>query len=305
MAPQTQTQYERSWRYFVCYLRIHHFVNKKRIQFNMDLLLDYALWRFKRTGVAGDTIRGDITGINNFLSVVGLQIDLRRVKDNRLVKFYRGCDSLRKKFNIAQRYHRRALVDSMVRCMVAQLGSSPQEKVVRVLLIFAKQTAFRSHNYIHTKNGGMVRVGNLKFHFRQNKLFAMIITLSKSKTYQEYAPTQETRTLKCRCPDLCAVCETYYLIKDRFNRPHEGLFLLDNGFPVTYSIWRKLLKMLVEAIGLDPKYYPPHSLRIGEATDQNMRGVPLEQTMKFIKWKNRKSAMTYIRPDNEDFVKFQ
>ena len=61
----------------------------------------------------------------------------------------------------------------------------------------------------------------------------------------------------------------------------------------------------MESIGLDPKYYPPHSLRIGEATDQNMRGVPLEQTMKFIKWKNRKSAMTYIRPDNEDFIKFQ
>ena len=61
----------------------------------------------------------------------------------------------------------------------------------------------------------------------------------------------------------------------------------------------------MEAIGLDYKYYPPHSLRIGEATDQNMRGIPIEQTMKFIKWKNRKSAMTYIRPDNEDFIRFQ
>ena len=271
----------------------------------MDLLLDYALWRFKRTGVAGDTIRGDITGINNFLSFIGLQIDLRRVKDNRLVKFYRGCDRLRAKFKIAKRYHRRALVDSMVRCMVQQLGDSPQEKVVRALVIFAKQTAFRSHNYIHTKNGGMVRVGNLKFHFRRKQLYAMIITLNKSKTFQEYSPVQETRTLTCRCPDLCAVCETYALVKHRFDRPHEGLFLLSNGFPVTYSIWRKLLKSLVEAIGLDYKYYPPHSLRIGEATDQNMRGVPLEQTMKFIKWKNRKSAMTYIRPDNEDFIKFQ
>ena len=295
----------RSWRYFLSYLQIHHFVHQASIEFNVDLLLDYALWRFKRTGVAGDTIRGDITGINNFLSFMGLQIDLRRVKDNRLVKFYRGCDRMRAKYNIAQRYHRRALVDSMVRCMVKQLGNSRQERLLRALVIFAKQTAFRSHNYVYTKNGGMVRVGDLKFHFRNGILFAMIITLKKSKTFQEYSAVQETRTLNCRCPELCAVCETYRLVKHRFDQPHEGLFLLDNGFPVTYNIWRKLLKSLVEAIGLDPHYYPPHSLRIGEATDQNMRGVPIEQTMKFIKWKNRKSAMTYIRPDNEDFIRFQ
>ena len=70
MAPQTQIQYARSWRYFVAYLQIRHFVHQRQIQFNVDLLLDYALWRFRRTGVAGDTIRADITGINNFLSFV-------------------------------------------------------------------------------------------------------------------------------------------------------------------------------------------------------------------------------------------
>ena len=86
---------------------------------------------------------------------------------------------------------------------------------------------------------------------------------------------------------------------------YEGLFLLDNGFPVTYHIWRQLVRFLVEAIGLDPKYYPPHSFRIGQATDMSMNGEPIERIMKFIGWKNRKSAMTYIRPDNEDFVKFQ
>ena len=73
-----------------------------------------------------------------------MQIDLRRARDNRLVKFYRGCDRLRAKYRIAQRYHRRALVDSMVRCMVKGLGNSRQERVVRALVIFAKQTAFRS-----------------------------------------------------------------------------------------------------------------------------------------------------------------
>ena len=58
----------------MAYLQIRHFVHRRAIQFDIDLLLDFALWRFKRTGVAGDTIRSDITGINNFLSFVDYKL---------------------------------------------------------------------------------------------------------------------------------------------------------------------------------------------------------------------------------------
>ena len=137
----------------------------------------------------------------------------------------------------------------------------------------------------------------------------MIITVPKTKTHQDYVTLKETRTLKCRCNNgddrHCAVHKLLDLIKYRLNNKTEALFLLDNGFPVTYTVLRRVLKVLVESVGLDYRYYTPHALRIGEATDRNMRGEPLEVTMKFINWKSRKSAMVYIRPDNEDFVLFE
>ena len=94
------------------------------------------------------------------------------------------------------------------------------------------------------------------------------------------------------------------ICKDRLDRKNEALFLLSNGFPVTYSVLRKILKILCNAVQIDHHYYPPHSLRIGEATDQSMRGRPIELIMKFIQWKTRETAMIYIRPDNVDFIKF-
>ena len=185
------------------------------------------------------------------------------------------------------------------------MGTSPLELVVRAMLLFAKQTAFRSHNYVYTKSGGMCRVRDVKF-FPSGDPKRMIVTLPRTKTHQIDAPVCETRTLKCRCAEnYCAVHAVFNLVKNRMNNKNEALFLLGNGFPVTYSILRKVLAYLCDYVGLDSRYYPPHSLRIGEATDRNMNGEPLEITMKFVNWKNRKSAMVYIRPDNEDFVLFE
>ena len=64
------------------------------------------------------------------------------------------------------------------------------------------------------------------------------------------------------------------------------------------------MKILCDAVDIDHRYYTPHAIRIGEATDRNISGEPIERTMKFVNWKSRESAMVYIRPDNEDFAKF-
>ena len=120
----------------------------------------------------------------------------------------------------------------------------------------------------------------------------------------------ETRTLYCKCKQYgkkyCCVHTLAEILKDRrgAQHQHEALFLNPNGYPITYNQWSKILQVLCRAIGIDPKYYTSHSLRIGEATDRSMRGESIERIMKFIGWKHRKSAMIYIRPDNPDFVKF-
>ena len=152
---------------------------------------------------------------------------------------------------------------------------------------------------------GLCRVHHVKFNPSVDNPKSFIVTLPQSKTHQIDAQYKETRTVKCRCEvGPCPVHELAQLLKSRHGEPYEALFWLENGFPVTYYRFKKVMKILCEAHGLEWQYYTPYCLRIGEATDRSMRGESIERIMKFVNWKSRKSAMTYIRPDNEDFVKF-
>ena len=188
-------------------------------------------------------------------------------------------------------------------------GDTYEVQTSRALLLFAKHTALRCNSYVFTnvKTGGkgLVRMKHIRFGPNVFNPAYFILTLPKTKTHQIDAPYKETRTVYCRCDvGPCPVHELAALLRDRKYEPNQALFLLSNGFPVTYRVLRDLLKNLCIAVGIDHRYYPSHSLRIGEATDRNMSGEPLEVTMKFVNWKSRRSAMIYIRPDNEDLVNF-
>ena len=285
----------------------------KEIHFNEDLLMDYGLWRFKNDGISRGTLRKDITGINCFLGYYYNKRNPTGIgKADRLIQFYRGMQRWYKKLGIGNKtYQRRALVDIMLYAMLDHVpGDSYIENVTRALLLFAKQTAFRSHNCVYTARGGFARIEHIKFNFlAEGNPNACIIELPHAKTKQKYDPGKETRTLHCRCSTVgkkkCAVHALYLICKERLKRKKQALFLLPNGFPVTYNIYRQILKVLCDAVGIDHHYYTPHALRIGEATDRSMRGDSIESIMKFIQWKTRESAMIYIRPNNVDFVKFQ
>ena len=217
-----------------------------------------------------------------------------------------------KKYDLGNKhYERRALVDKMVHKMIDKLpGNSKASLTARGILLYAKKTAFRSHNYVKTKTGGIGTPDNVEFFPSHEHCNGCIIKLPHAKTKQKYDKGFETRTLYCECEKYgkryCAVHTLAEILKGRMGKEHrhEAIFLNTNGYPVTYNQLQKLLKILCTEIGIDPKYYPSHSLRIGEATDRSMRGEPIERIMKFIGWKHRKSAMIYIRPDNPDFIKF-
>ena len=209
-----------------------------------------------------------------------------------------------------KRYYRRALTDAILEKMLTYVDSSTiYGRSVRCMLLFAKATALRSQNYVYTKDGAeaLTRIKNITFIPNIENPTSFIVVLPKTKTNNVDAPNRETRTIECRCDKgiSCVVHELAELLKDRMHCKNEALFLMENGFPITYNALHEILKILCDAVGIDWHYYTSHALRIGEATDQNRRGVPLEKTMKFICWKSRKSAMIYIRPDNEDNVKFE
>ena len=274
----------------------------------IPLLLEYGIWRFRRTGVLGNTIKNDISGIHFYLQYYGITLKLGKGYSDPLVKLYRGCNRLRARYEIDnKRYFRRALCDIILFAMLECLTTETRwERTVRVLLLFAKATAFRSHNYVYTNTAeAMVRIRNITFFPSIDAPKGFIVELPRSKTRQIDAPAPETRTIYCRCKrGPCVVHELAQHLQGRMHHHPEGLFLLDSGFPITYTVLRKILHTLCDAVGIDWHYYPPHALRIGEATDQSQRGIPIERIMKFVTWRSRKSAMIYIRPDNEDFVKF-
>ena len=281
-----------------------------RVVVGVPLLLDYGLWRFQRTGVLGWTIRNDISGINMFLQYYGMGIQLGKGYSDPLQKLYRGCNRLRVLHGIDTKcFYRRALTNKILEAMLAYMDPTyADEQLVRVLLLFAKHTALRCHNYIYTDGRGLVRIKHVKFGPAGNKKKYFIVTVPLTKTQQIDAPIKETRTVKCRCNiGLCPVHELLEYLQGRLDGTHENeaLFLLPNGFPVTYRKLRKILVLLCELVNLDWHYYTPHALRIGEATDRNIGGESLERTMKYIGWRSKRSAMIYIRPDNPDFVKFE
>ena len=277
------------------------------VSFDVPLLCKYVVWRFATTGVKGATIRHDISGINTCLHMMGQGINLHNRNSRRLVMMYRGCDRLRARQQVGiKRFYRRALIDKMLDPIVLSLaGTSLWACTVRCLLLFGKHTAFRPHNYVYTRTGGFCRVKHVTFIPNIIAPKCFIVTLPRTKTHQIDAKHPETRTVHCRCPKPCPVHELASLLRKRPNdKGHEALFLMENGYPVSYYRLRKILQVICTGFDLDWHYYTPYCLRIGEATDRTLRGEPLEKTMKFVNWKSKKSAMVYIRPDNEDFVKF-
>ena len=73
-------------------------------------------------------------------------------KSDRLIQFYRWIQRLYKKLGVGNKtYQRRALADVILYAMLDHVaGDSHTARVTRALLLFAKQTAFRSHNCVYT-----------------------------------------------------------------------------------------------------------------------------------------------------------
>ena len=279
----------------------------KQVKISVHLFTRFMLWYFRTTGNAGGTAQRAISGINAVLHEMGLGINLHNYNSEPIVRMSKGIDNLRARYNIGRpRVLRRAMINVMVDKLVSYLDRSDKhERVLRATILFEKQTGFRSHNVVMTGHGGFVRVRHLKFHPSLDDPTHLVITLPWAKTKSKYNPEIETRTIPCRCADgPCAVHEVRKLVKKRQAHGYQAVFLLPNGTPVTYALLSNVLKELCKLVGLNPKYYTSHSLRYGQATDLHLKKWSVTRIMKWMGWQSRKSAMRYIRPDNEDFVRF-
>ena len=270
----------------------------------------YATWRFQTTGVSGGTIAADISGINTFMHHFHYGLNLHYGASAPLIRHYRGIDRIRKAYGIGRRsVFRRALTSPMLGFMLKHMDRrDPFMCIMRAAILYGQATGFRSHNFVYTKTGGNSLLDSVSFYPDIHNPTHMLVELPYGKTHQLNSVSKETRTVKCSCAQgLCAVHEVAALIKQRYlysTRRTGPLFLLPDGSPVTYFHLKETLASLAELFDLDKRYYTPHCLRIGRATELHLLGWSLPRIMKFMGWTSRKSAMKYIRPNNPDFVMF-
>ena len=264
-------------------------------------------WYFRTTGNAGGTAQRTISGINATLQWLGYGINLHNRNSEPLVRTAKGIDRMRELYKIGKkRVFRRAMVDKMLDQILVVLDPNDKfEGTMRGTILFEKQTGFRSHNVVMTGHGGFVTIRDLAFFPTVLDPSYLIVSLPYAKTKPKHLPPRETRTLRCRCAEgLCAVHEVAHLVKDRMHLPYQAVFLMPNGSPVSYSTLYDVLHELCVLFDLDPSYYTSHALRYGQATDLHLKGWPIPRIMKWMGWLTQASAMKYIRPDNEDFVRF-
>ena len=304
--------YSRAWRNFISFLRVYVEAHPSReLTFDVALLCKYASWRFRVSGVKGATIQADISGINAFLDLYGLGINLHHGASDPLQRVFRGIDRIRRVYKIGRKsVYRRAMTIKMLNKLLIYLRKDDDFMcIMRAVVLFGYATGFRSHNYVLTSRGGFVKLKNIKFYPTVDDPTHLLISLAYAKTHQLNSPTHESRVLKCQCVkgDLCAVHEVAALVGKRYKSSkhrNRALFLLPDGSPVTYYLLKETLKSLCMLYNLNPKYYTPHCLRIGIATHLHIRKFPLPTIMKRLGWTSRRSAMKYIRPNNPDFVVF-
>ena len=96
---------------------------------------------------------------------------------------------------------------------------------------------------------------------------------------------------KLFCP-VVAVLE--YLKLRSFS--HGSFFLMQNNVPVKREFIASSLKKYVSILGLNPKRYNTHSLRIGRATDLAVLGLPEQVIKKAGRWESD-AYLKYIRFD--------
>ena len=78
--------------------------------------------------------------------------------------------------------------------------------------------------------------------------------------------------------------------------PGDGQFFVNNdGNPITDKQFRKVFSKCITKIGLKPKFYTPHSFRIGGATSAHLKNISDSQIRQLGRWKSN-AFLGYIRP---------
>lgn len=266
----------------------------------------YVLWRLNST-IRGqppksDSISVEISAINSLLWDKGHGVDRQHtlIGTKHLLG---GVKRYQTEVEHRTVVDTRALLDVMLDRMLKHI----KDLHSRAILLTMKHAALRSDNVVVNGNRHCLKIKNVHFWPALNNWRKVTITLPGSKTNQYRA--HESRVIPCRCTEsqgklTCPAHTLFEVCAERQDKLKQPVFLRAPRKPFTKSHLDKLLADATQRIGLNPRCYTSKSLRIGQATDCMLKGVPPEKIMSDYNWKTRKVMLSYVRVKNPDFRRF-
>ena len=152
---------------------------------------------------------------------------------------------------------------------------------------------------------------DIEFIRRGLKIISMIIDFKRHKT-NKYGLYNAKVSVKCTCigtttDPLCPVhiAVQYIKLRDREygSDPKKPLILSLKGMPMTQQHLRNFMKKAAIHLGLEPKYYVPHSLRSGRCTDLRRAGKPDWAIKIWGRWRSDCWKEFYLKLDMSDIAK--
>ena len=147
-----------------------------------------------------------------------------------------------------------------------------------------------------TKGKHVIKVPNVHISHDNKKAS---IYLYSSKTLRQGSKPQrvkldENNTFYSNIYQPVAELRTYANMRPEYISEDEQFFVHADLSPATPSQMRKLLRKVLERMGLESKLYDIHSLRIGRATDLFNSGVNIERIKEIGRWRSN-AVYKYLR----------
>ena len=155
-----------------------------------------------------------------------------------------------------------------------------------------------------TVNEGNHTVKAANVHIATNKE-KLLVVLYTSKTHSVAVKPQKIKIVSNRnertgkyvqrnfCP--FSVLRNYIQMRGDYQSAQDPLFVFRDNSAVHADHIRALLKKTIATLGLDPRLYDVHSLRIGRTTDLVKFDYPIEEVKRMGKWKSN-AVYRYIKP---------
>ena len=271
-----------------------------------SILGAYLTWRFNNTCNAGATLMNHVCGILYGFALENIHLNAAALPS--IHRICRGADNILKKYcDIDAKQGKRALLYPILTAMMNKLSF-----IKGFNLLFATKFCLRAQHYVFDSKlavGSYNAVKRSQVHFefdKNNNPLAMSIINERDKNHKNAHYMQRTRFCECHTAWPCVVhLGLKYFLMFPKNIGNDSTFIRkENGDPCTYKYALSTIKEACSLVGIDPQYYGTHSCRIGGVSEFFLEGKRASWIRSFAYWKNIKSVLIYIKPNNPDLDLF-